>query len=61
MAYKIQKVLRSVIGKMSAVLQSHVADIRENYRKEWFSTDVKIQQQTVALYFTDKVHPPYTY
>ena len=36
-------------------LHKHIRGIRENYREDWRSKEMKIRQRAVALYFIDKV------
>jgi len=34
-----------------------IRKIRENYREDWKSKEMKMRQRAVALYFIDKVSP----
>ena len=36
-------------------LHKRICTIRENYREDWRSKEMKIRQRAVALYFIDKV------
>jgi len=36
-------------------LHKRIRKIRENYREDWKSKEMKIRQRAVALYFIDKV------
>jgi len=36
-------------------LHKRIRRIRENYREDWKSKEMKIRQRAVALYFIDKV------
>jgi len=36
-------------------LHKLIHNIRENYREDWKSKEMKIRQRAVALYFLDKV------
>jgi len=36
-------------------LHKLIRNIRENYREDWKSKEMKIRQRAVALYFIDKV------
>jgi len=38
-------------------LHKLIRGIRENYREDWKSKEMKIRQRAVALYFIDKVCP----
>lgn len=36
-------------------LKKHIAGIRNVYKEEWKSKEMRIRQRAVALYFIDKV------
>ena len=48
-----------IVWPFGFVLDS-VEKIRETYREDWKSKEMKIRQRAVALYFIDKVHYLFT-